>query len=58
MTCEDAFAYLMEFSWKIGTTAMEEMNKTEGDRFREAVRTLKYNICTICSDQRWGIKDE
>lgn len=52
MTCDDAYAYLMKFSWKIGTTAMEEMNEEESDRFREAVRTLYFSAaCSTLEDE-------
>ena len=53
MTCEEAYAYLMKFSWKIGTTAMEEMNEKEGDRFREAVQTLYFSAaCSALEEER------
>ena len=53
MTCDDAYAYLMKFSWKIGTTAMEDMNEKEGDRFREAVQTLYFSAaCPALGDER------
>ncbi len=52
MTCEEAYAYLMKFSWKIGTTAMEEMNEKDGDRFREAVQTLYFSAaCSALEDE-------
>lgn len=53
MTCEDAYAYLMKFSWKIGTTAMEGQNEKEGDRFREAVQAIYLNAaCSELEDER------
>lgn len=53
MTCDDAYVYLMKFSWKIGTTVMKEMNEEESDRFREAVQTLYFSAaCSAMGNER------
>lgn len=53
MTYEEVYTYLMHFSWKIGTTAMEEMNQKDGERFREAVQTLYLNAdCSAMGNER------
>lgn len=52
MTCEDAYVYLMKFSWKIGTDEMKELSYKEGTKFREAVQTLYFNAaCSALEDE-------
>lgn len=52
MTCEEAYAYLMKISWKIGTEATEVFGVTDRIIFREAVQTLYTNsVCPALEDE-------
>ena len=55
MTCDDAYVYLMKFSWKIGTDEMEELREKDADRFREAVRTLYFSAACSTLEEEYEL---
>ena len=51
MTNKEAKDYLLNVSYMIGTTAVEYMTQKDGDKIREAIKTL--TVSSAQPEQRW-----